>query len=51
MNVINKCCKMSQWEQKPAWINREFFLRLWKKKSLLPVEEGMGNLGRVQRCC
>jgi len=30
-----------------VWLNRELLLRLWKKDSLPPLEEGTVNSGRV----
>ena len=40
---------MSQEGRRHLWMTRELFLRLKNKMSLPPMEEGMGNLGRVQR--
>jgi len=35
-----------------VWLNKELFSEIpGEKESLTPVEEGMGNLGRVQRSC
>jgi len=49
--AVPLCHKMSQQGRRPAWMNRESFLRLQEKNSLPPVEEGMGNSWRVQRSC
>ena len=44
--------KMSRRRRRPAWMNRELFLRLQEKKeNLPPVEEWMGNPERIQRSC
>jgi len=40
---------MSQRERRPAWMNRELFLRLQEKINPPTVEEETGKLGRVQR--
>jgi len=42
MQAISLCHKISQ-KGRPVWMKREFLLRHQKKKSLPPVEEGMGN--------
>ena len=43
--------KMSRRGRRPAWMNRELFLRLQEKENLPPVEEGTGNPERIQRSC
>ncbi|GAB0206513.1 hypothetical protein GRJ2_003116900 [Grus japonensis] len=50
--AVPMCRKMSRWGRGLAWLNRELWLELRKKKeSLWPLEEGAGNSRELQGCC
>ena len=49
--AVPECPKASRRGRKPVWMNCELLLRLWKKKSLCPLEEGTGYLERLQGSC
>ncbi len=46
--TVPECCKVSCRGRRLMWMNWELLLRLWKKKSLCPLEEGTGYFGRLQ---
>ena len=46
--AVPECHKVSHRGRRTVWMNQELLLRLQKKKSLCPPEEGTGDLGRLQ---
>ena len=46
--AVPECRKPNHRGRRTVWMNCELLLRLQKKKSLCPPEEGTGDLGRLQ---
>ena len=49
--AVPECRKPNHRGRRTVWMNCELLLRLQKKKSLCPPEEGTGDLGRLQGSC
>ena len=51
VQAVPECHKVSHRGRRTVWMNQELLLRLQKKKSPCPLEEGAGYLGTLQGSC